>query len=53
MSHSLTKLIAEDPDVKKTVKDIIDKWTRIITESANDYEVSHEDLVSALREFRN
>ncbi len=32
--------------MKKTLKEIIDKWTRVVTDIANDYNVSNEDIVS-------
>lgn len=34
----------EDPDLKKTLKDIVDKWTRIITDLASDYNAFNEDI---------
>jgi len=35
----------EDPDLKKTLKDVIDKWTKLITDMANEYDQRHEDIV--------
>lgn len=34
----------EDPDLKKTLKDIVDKWTRLITDVASDYSTVTEDI---------
>jgi transcription factor SPN1 len=34
----------EDPELKKTLKDIVDKWTRLITEMANDYSNNVDDI---------
>jgi len=42
--YSMRNNPAEDPDLKKTLKDIIDKWTKLITDMANEYDQRHEDI---------
>jgi transcription factor SPN1 len=42
--YSMRSNPAEDPDLKKTLKDVIDKWTKLITDMANEYDQRHEDI---------
>lgn len=42
--YSMRSNQAEDPDLRKTLKDIIDKWTKLITDMASEYDQRHEDI---------
>jgi hypothetical protein len=39
-------LADEDPEVKKYLKEIIDKWTRILVDIPADYRTYRDDAVS-------